>query len=94
MNADTTILYGFLQTPAGQEVIVAFLADVGGDPEDYGLEDAVSVTPEHLVGAFGSFMQEQAELVLTREQAAICRSGRVDWSELLARLESSSPPGR
>jgi hypothetical protein len=84
--SDTDRMIAFIDSPEGAELVVPFLADMGGDPEEYGVDDVAAVTPEQLGMGFKDFLQ----LSLQRpELTALVASEDVDWARVVSHLESN-----
>jgi hypothetical protein len=79
-------LIGFLDGPEGAELVMEFLADMGGDPEDYGVDDIAAVTPEQLGVGFKAFLQVAVQ---RPELTALAASEDVDWVRVVSHLESN-----
>jgi len=83
---DTDRMIGFLASPEGAELLMEFLADMGGDPEDYGVDDIAAVTSEQLGVGFKAFLQ----VALQRpELTALVASEDIDWAQVVAYLETN-----
>jgi hypothetical protein len=83
---DTEAMIALLDGPEGADLVVAFLADMGGDPEEYGVDDVLSVTPEQLGVGFKEFLGvalERPELI------ALVASDEVDWARVVSYVEAN-----
>jgi hypothetical protein len=85
--ADTDRMLALLDNREGAELIMEFLADMGGDPEDYGVEELAAVTPEQFGVGFKEFLQVVA--LRRPELTSLVASEDVDWARVVSHLESN-----
>lgn len=94
MTADTSRVSAYFDGPDGAAAAVDFVADIGGDGSDYGVEDPRDWTPATLAQALEAYLAGLAEMgVLDPATAAACRSGNVDWPTVLRHVDTSFSGG-
>ena len=75
-------------TGRGADLVFEFMADVGGDPEEYGLEapDFASLTDEQTGAALEVFLQRAVGggLVDDPDVVSALQSGDADWASVAA----------
>jgi hypothetical protein len=88
MSTSTETLIDFLTGPPGMDLVFAFMADLGGDPEEYGLDhaDLASVTDAQAGSALQISLERAvgAGLVDDPDVVDALRSGDADWDSVAA----------
>lgn len=102
MNEATERLRQLLGRPEAFELVMGYFAEVGGDPEEYGLflqdegRDFDSVTDDEAASALRIYMEVNARHgSIDHDAAAAVQSGTVDWRAVLEIVKSDAwaPPG-
>jgi hypothetical protein len=101
MNEATERLRQRLGRPEAFELVMGYFAEVGGDPEEYGLflqqegRDFSSVTEDEAASALRIYFEMNAQHgLLEADVAAAVQSGTVDWRSVLEIVNSTAwaPP--
>jgi hypothetical protein len=87
--------------PNGFELVMGYFAEVGGDPEQYGLflqdegRGFESMTPDEEASTLRAYLETGARVgSLDAEVAAAVQSGSVDWHTVMDSIRSMAwaPP--
>ena len=83
-NPATQRMLAFVQTAEGLEMMQEFLAEIGGDPHEYGFEDAATATDRQLAEGLRLFLGIVSSGNLpTPEMARLVQSEPIDWLPIL-----------
>ena len=80
VRTETEEVLEFVRTGDGGELVLDFVAEVGGDPDDYGFSDANLASDRQLRRALECFMRDLAGEDSPNPTVALAvRSGNVEW---------------
>jgi hypothetical protein len=75
-------------------VLMGFFAEVGGDPEEYGIDDVgAGPTSEQMAEALRSFFEPSVGDTNPTQISALAASGNIDWVTVAEHLDDLLAPG-
>jgi hypothetical protein len=87
---DTERLIAYLRTGPGTAMTLDLMADMGGDPQDYAIDDVAALSPSQFGIALQQGLTRAGEYgLLDPEIAALAASVDVDWAAVVAQVEAS-----